>query len=118
MPGAEQRRAVRYEVAVSAEVYTTEAVLAASTRNLSDSGVCFDLSQELPEDATVGVSLFLVADGIEDPDAEPLNVKAKVVWCSEREDSGFSAGMRFEELTDQGNETLKQFLSQLGDGAS
>jgi hypothetical protein len=112
---AEQRRAVRYEVAVSAEVYTVEAVLPASTRNLSESGVCFDLNQELPEDATVGVSLFLVADGIEDPDAEPLNVKAAVIWCTERDDGGFSAGMRFEGLTDEGNQTLGQFLSQLGE---
>jgi hypothetical protein len=112
---AEQRRATRYEVAVSAEVYTAEAVLPASTRNLSESGVCFDLSQELPEDSVVGVSLFLVADGIEDPDAEPLNVKASVVWCTERDDGGYSAGMRFEELTSDGNQTLNQFLSQLGE---
>lgn len=112
---AEQRRAVRYEVAVSAEVYTAEAVLPASTRNLSESGVCFDLNQELPEDSVVGVSLFLVADGIEDPDAEPLNIKASVVWCTERDDGGFSAGMRFEGLTNEGNDTLNQFLSQLGE---
>jgi len=111
---AEQRRAIRYEVAVSAEVYTAEAVLPASTRNLSESGVCFDLGEELVEDATVGVSLFLVADGIEDPDAEPLNIKASVVWCTERDDGGFSAGMRFEGLTPDGTQTLNQFLSKLG----
>jgi hypothetical protein len=114
MGAAEQRRAVRYVVAVSAEVYTAEAVLPASTRNLSESGVCFDLAQELREDATVGVSLFLVADGIEDPDAEPLNVKASVIWCTERDDGGFSAGMRFVGLTEEGQQTLGQFLSQLG----
>ncbi|MBW2276192.1 MAG: PilZ domain-containing protein [Deltaproteobacteria bacterium] len=112
---AEQRRAVRYDVAVSAEVYTAEVVLPASTRNLSGTGVCFDLNQELPEDTTVGVSLFLIADGIEDPDAEPLNIKASVIWCTERDDGGFSAGMRFEGLTSVGDETLGQFLSQLGE---
>ena len=110
----EQRKAARYEVAVAAEVYTAEEVLPASTRNLSETGVCFDLGQSLAEDATVGVSLFLVSDGIEDPDAEPLNIKAKVVWCSEREDTGFSAGMRFEELSADGTDTIKSFLSQLG----
>lgn len=114
MTGAEQRRATRYEVAVSAEVYTPEAVLPASTRNLSESGVCFDLQQELVENSVVGVSLFLVADGIEDPDAEPLNVKASVIWCTERDDGGFSAGMRFEGLTAEGNDSLKQFFNQLG----
>jgi hypothetical protein len=109
----DQRKAERYDVAVSAEVYTAEEVLSASTRNLSETGVCFDLAQALGEDATVGVSLFLVSDGIEDPDAEPLNVKAKVIWCSERDDTGFSAGMRFEDLNDEGTGTIKGFLSQL-----
>ena len=111
----DQRRAERYDVAVSAEVYTAEEVLPASTRNLSETGVCFDITQALGEDATVGVSLFLISDGIEDPDAEPLNIKAKVVWCSEREDTGFSAGMRFEDLTEDGTGTIKGFLSQLGE---
>jgi hypothetical protein len=112
--GVEQRRATRYEVTVSAEVYTVEAVLPASTRNLSETGVCFDLEHELTEDSTVGVSLFLVADGIEDPDAEPLNIKASVIWCTERDDGGFSAGMRFDEPGSSGNETLNHFLAQLG----
>lgn len=111
--GDEQRRATRYDVEVSAEVYTTEAVLPAATRNLSETGVCFDVSQELAEDSMVGVSLFLVSDGIEDPDAEPLNIKAKVAWCSEREDTGFSAGMRFDDLDEKGEATIKNLLSQL-----
>ena len=111
---SEQRRATRYDVEVSAEVYTVEAVLPASTRNLSETGVCFDLDHELGEDSTVGVSLFLISDGIEDPDAEPLNIKAKVVWCSERDDRGFSAGMRFEEIDDKGTGVIKDFLTQLG----
>ena len=110
----EQRRATRYDVEVSAEVYTTEAVLPASTRNLSETGVCFDVDQELEEDGIVGVSLFLVSDGIEDPDAEPLNIRAKVIWCSERDDAGFSAGMRFDELDDKRTNVIKDFLSQLG----
>ena len=98
---------------VSAEVYTSEAVLPAATRNLSETGVCFDVSQELDEDSMVGVSLFITSDGIEDPDAEPLNIKAKVVWCSEREDTGYSAGMRFNDLDEKGEIIIKGFLSKL-----
>ena len=110
----DHRRATRYDVEVSAEVYTAEAVLPAATRNLSETGVCFDVSQELAEDSMVGVSLFLTSDGIEDPDAEPLNIKAKVAWCSEREDTGYSAGMRFNDLDEKAETTIKGFLSQLG----
>ena len=94
--------------------YTAQGIHPASTRNLSETGVCFDLSEELAEDSTVGVSLFLVTDGIEDPDVEPLNIKAKVVWCSERDDTGFSAGMRFEDLGSDGEGTIAGFLSKLG----
>ena len=112
--GIDQRQATRYSVEVAAEVYTPGSVLSAKTRNLSETGVCFDLSTPLPEDATVGVSLFLVSDGIEDPDAEPLNIKASVVWCSEREDGGTSAGMRFVDLDERGTKVISHFLSQLG----
>jgi hypothetical protein len=114
MPGPELRRAIRYEVGVSAEIYTTDAVLPASTRNLSDSGVCVDIARALPEDADIGVSLFLVADGIEDPDAEPVNLRAKVIWCSERDDTGFSAGMRFEGIGDAETGAISSFLARLG----
>jgi len=111
--GIDQRHAARYNIEVSAEVYTPNAVLPAKTRNLSETGVCFDVSQELVENFTVGVSLFLISDGIEDPDAEPLNIKANVIWCSQRDDEGFSAGLRFENIDSSGIETIKGFLAQL-----
>ena len=111
--GTDHRRATRYDVEVSAEVYTSEAVLPAATRNLSETGVCFDVSRALDEDSMVGVSLFITSDGIEDPDAEPLNIKAKVAWCSEREDTGYSAGMRFDDLDEKAEAIIKGFLSQL-----
>jgi hypothetical protein len=114
MPGPELRRAVRFDVDVSAEIYTADAVLPASTRNLSDSGVCVDIGRPLSEDAEIGVSLFLVADGIEDPDAEPVNLRAKVVWCSERDDTGFSAGMRFESIGEAETGAISTFLKRIG----
>ena len=109
----EQRSATRYTVAVAAEVYLPNTVLPGRTRNLSSTGVCLDVEQELAEGITVGVSLFFTADGIEDPDAEPLNVRAKVIWCSEREDTGFSAGARFEDVTEQQTVLIGNFLAAL-----
>jgi len=112
--GIEQRQATRYSVEISAEVYTPNAVIPATTRDLSESGVRFEMSTALAEDSTVGVSLFLVSDGIEDPDAEPLNIKASVVWCTEREDGGATAGMRFVDLNEAGTLAIQAFLKQLG----
>ncbi|HPN83536.1 MAG TPA: PilZ domain-containing protein [Spirochaetota bacterium] len=110
----DQRQAKRYDVEVSAEVYTASAVLPASTRNLSATGVCLDVPSELAEGGTVGVSLFLTTDGIEDPDAEPLNIRAKVVWTSPREDEGFSSGLRFDDSDATGRTAIETFLSQMG----
>lgn len=109
----EQRKSVRYEVAVSAEVYTPNGMLCASTRNLSKTGVCLDLNKELTEGSQVGVSLFLVTDGIEDPDAEPLNIKADVIWSSPKDTGGFSSGLRFEATDNSGQQAIYEFLSQM-----
>ncbi|MBN2804621.1 MAG: PilZ domain-containing protein [Deltaproteobacteria bacterium] len=108
----ELRRSTRYDVEVSAEVYTPTAQYAASTRNLSDSGVCLDVPDELAENSEIGVSLFLTTDGIEDPDAEPLNIKARVIWTSPRDDFGFSSGLRFDH-SDSSKEAIAAFLSQI-----
>jgi hypothetical protein len=113
MGGLEQRAAQRFDVNVSAEVYTGAAVLAATTRNLSRTGVCLDLDNGLPEGTTVGVSLFLTADGIEDPDVEALNVKAEVMWCTERDDRGFSAGARFDSLSAEHTNAIEHFLKTI-----
>ncbi|MBN2525442.1 MAG: PilZ domain-containing protein [Deltaproteobacteria bacterium] len=109
----EKRLAVRYTVEVSAEVYTREHVLGARTRNLSNTGVCLDMNKALKERSTIGLSLFLVVDGIEDPDAEPLNIKADVIWSSERDDGGYSSGLRFDTSDSAATAAIEEFLSQL-----
>ena len=110
----EQRLSARFNVEVAAEVYTPKEILAASTRNLSATGVCLDLSSAVQEGGVVGVSLFFTADGIEDPDAEPLNVRAKIVWCAQKDNASYSAGASFEGLTDENKKALNDFLSALG----
>lgn len=110
----EQRLSARFNIEVAAEVYTPKAVIPASTRNLSSTGVCLDLSAALEEGGSVGVSLFFTSDGIEDPDAEPLNIRAKVVWCAQKDSTSFSAGASFEGLTPENTKLLNAFLSALG----
>jgi c-di-GMP-binding flagellar brake protein YcgR len=109
----DKRQAVRYQVEVNAEVYTREAVLLAQTRNLSNTGVCLDLNTELAENSVVGVSLFLVVDGIEDPDAEPLNIKASVIWSSEKDSGGYASGLHFDTADENATRAIASFLTQL-----
>ena len=110
----EQRLSARFNIEVAAEVYTPKSVLPASTRNLSATGVCLDLSAPLEEGSSVGVSLFFTSDGIEDPDAEPLNVRAKVVWCAQKDSASYSAGASFEGMTKESTQLLNTFLDALG----
>lgn len=116
MGSIEQRRATRFSVELSAEIYTQHGVVPANTRNLSNNGVCLDTKNQLEEGGVVGVSLFLTSDGIEDPDREPLNVKARVIWCTENDGEGYSAGARFDSLTKEQESLLSQYLEALGGG--
>ena len=110
----EQRHSARFNVEVAAEVFTPKGVLSANTRNLSASGVCLDLTEPLREGSAVGISLFFTADGIEDPDAEPLNIKAKVIWCAQKDEQSYAVGANFEDLTTNNRATLEDFLNALG----
>jgi len=91
----ENRRASRKESNLSVEVYTRTEVIPAGAENVSDDGVCLLLETELTEDELVGVSMFPVYDGIEDPDAEPMNLPARVVWCNTKYRPLILAGVRF-----------------------
>jgi c-di-GMP-binding flagellar brake protein YcgR len=110
----EQRLSARFNIEVAAEVYTPKEVMAAGTRNLSATGVCLDLRSVLEEGGTVGISLFFTSDGIEDPDAEPLNLRAKVIWCAQKDNASWSAGARFEDMDEIKQQQLNTFLATLG----
>lgn len=107
------RRDLRYDVELAAEVDAAGEPLLAATRNLSKGGVCLDVERALPEGETLGVSLFLTLEGIEQADNEALVVPAKVVWCTERDDGGFTAGMQFAALTPAQVRAVESFLRTL-----
>ena len=109
----EKRKAVRVIVEVAAEIYTANEIIPASTRNLSSEGVCLEGTKVLEEGSTVGVSLFLTADGIEDPDVEPVNIKADVIWCTETDEGNVLAGARFKDMAPQQTAIITSFLSAI-----
>ena len=94
-PSMNHPRPARWESSLSAEVYTRTEVVTASAENLSTGGVCLQVDASLCEDELVGISMFPVCDGIEDPDAKPLNLPAVVVWCDDGSGPNARAGMRF-----------------------
>ena len=108
-----ERRDQRSEVELAAEVDARGEPLLAATRNLSKGGVCLDVERALPEGATLGVSLFLTLEGIEQADHEALVLPAKVIWCTERDDGGFTAGMQFGTLSAAQASAVETFLRTL-----
>ncbi len=95
MTDTTQRQYDRVDVEVAAEVHTPDGIILAATKNLSAGGVALETESFLPKGATVGLSLFLTLEGIEDADVEPLTVQATVVWSTERGAGAYTAGVRF-----------------------
>ena len=65
------------------------------------------------ERSTVKVILFLTQDGIEDPDEEPFEAPAQVMWAAEQEAGRFVAGVRFGALSPAQSTQLERFLAVL-----
>ena len=53
------------------------------------------------------------AEGIEHADSEALVVQAKVIWCSARDDGGYTAGMQFGTLSANQSAAVESFLRRL-----
>lgn len=107
------RRHPRFVVAVAAELVIQGAPTSAETTNLSAGGAGLVLDRELEDGAVLDLTLVLTQDGIEDPHDEPFTVKATVMWSGERDEGGFSAGVRFAALAPEANAKLERFLAAL-----
>jgi PilZ domain len=74
-------------------------------------GAALELAHAALADAeVVQLSLFLVVEGVEDPEKPPLSVGAKVMWTGEGDDGSFVAGVHFEGMTPEQKKWLERFL--------
>jgi hypothetical protein len=103
----------RFDTSLSLEIYTGNDVIPAEAKNLSQGGVGIFLATPLPVKAPVGLSMFLVEEGIEDERTAPLNLQGEVMWCTTGEQGGFLAGVRFVTLQPQDLQRLQHFLQRL-----
>ena len=109
----EQRRHARFTVELAAEVEIRGETIVAATNDISKGGVGLILDRALRERSTVKVILFLTQDGIEDPDEEPFEAQAEVMWAAEQEAGRFVAGVRFGALSAAQSSQLERFLAVL-----
>jgi len=108
-----QRQFQRTPIRMSAEIHLGEAVVTATTRDLSEGGVGLELGRSLPEGSQVTLGLFLVVDGVEEERVPPLWVKGRVAWCGETDAGRHTAGVRFEVITDAQKDWVRQVTGHL-----
>ena len=109
VPG--QRRERRYAVDVDATL-TLESGhrVRARTRDLSHSGICLIAGESVPSGGPAAVELVLSFGN--NSFSEPLNLAARIVWCTQLANS-FQLGAMFEELTEQQEQFVDVFLQYL-----
>jgi c-di-GMP-binding flagellar brake protein YcgR len=111
-PTKSRRQHQRLDVRMSAEVRTAKTTFTATTRDLSEGGAGLSAERRLDEGEEITLGLFLVVDDVES-DTPPLWVKARVAWTGETDDRRFAVGVRFEVITDQQREWLRQVLAEM-----
>ncbi len=111
----EQRRQhPRFDVRLSAEIQREDGTFTATTKNLSVGGAALECERPVRDGETLRMSLFLVVDGVEDPQTPPLVVGAEVVWTAEGDDGSHIAGVRFTRISPAQAQWLQRFLQTTG----
>lgn len=110
----DNRRAYpRFNISLSVEVYTGSDLILAVANNLSLGGLGIATLQPLSEKATVGLSMFLVEDEVEDEKTEPVNLVGEVIWCAPADAGGFQSGIRFTNVEQIHHQAINHFLKRL-----
>ena len=108
-----RRQHLRYSVAVSAEVTVDGDICIGETRDISLGGAAIALNREIAEKASVELGLILTQDGIEDPDEEPFETQADVMWNAQSDAGDWMIGLRFAGLGKDETDHLQRFLAAL-----
>lgn len=103
----------RYATSLSVEVYTGSDLVLAVANNLSLGGLGIATQAPLSEKASVGLSMFLVEEGVEDEQTEPINLVGEVIWCAPADAGGYQAGIRFTKLDENHGQAIRHYLQRL-----
>jgi c-di-GMP-binding flagellar brake protein YcgR len=105
-----RRKSARHLVAVTAEIDIADDTWVCETRDISAGGVSLALDHGLKEGENVELTLILTQDGIEDPQQEPFQARAEVIWSATNDSGKWIAGLRFLKLGQPQSRQLERFL--------
>ena len=110
-----RRKHQRFRAAIAAEIEINTQLYEGVTRDVSQSGASVLVQAPLvgTEGSEIIITLLLTEDGIASPDAEPLTLRAEVVWTAEPTPQGTLAGVRFLQLSPQDGKRLAGLLAAI-----
>ena len=111
---APSRAHPRYALEIDASVTFGSERVPVRTRDVSRGGLCFEAKRAIPSGQVVDISMSLVFD--EATFSEPLDLRARVVWCTTLGDARHQVGTSFLGLTAEGRSYLDMFLRYLKEG--
>jgi hypothetical protein len=111
MTGADKRGSPRFAVQLTAEIVAAGGrVHRGESRNLSRTGLCLEIVEALVTGDDVVVRVTLMFD--DDRSSEPLELPARVVWCTSFGDA-HQVGTQFRPMTEDRATYLDMFLRYL-----
>lgn len=108
-----RRQHKRYDAEVAAEIEIDGEVWEGETHDISAGGASAAFGVEVTDGATVALTLILTQDGIEDPNQEPFEAPATIMWSAPTDEGETMVGLRFGELKGAQATRLQQFLAAL-----
>jgi Tfp pilus assembly protein PilZ len=112
MSGADKRLFPRFACQLAVELEVPDGrVVAGQSRNLSRGGLCLETAEPVPAGAEVTVRVTLVFD--EERSSEPLDLPARIVWCTPFGEHAHQVGTQFPPLSSERLTYLDMFLRYL-----
>ena len=108
-----RRQHKRYEAEVAAEIEIDGEVWEGETQDISAGGASAVFEVEVTDGSTVALTLILMQDGIEDPNQEPFEAPATIMWSAPTDGNETMVGLRFGELQGPQQVRLQEFLAAL-----
>ena len=109
------RQYPRYAIEAEIELVTAAGSTRGRTKNVSRGGLAAYVERPVPAGLRVDVRMSLVFD--EDTFSEPLELPARIVWCTPVGDK-FQLGTAFMPMTSEQVSYLAMFLRYLEEGMS
>jgi c-di-GMP-binding flagellar brake protein YcgR len=106
-----RRKHQRFRAAIAAELEVDTQLYEGVTRDVSQTGASILSQAPLVDGTQIIVTLLLTEDGIAAPDADPLTLRAEIMWTAEPTHQGTLAGIRFLQVSPPDAKRLAGLLS-------